>query len=142
MGFVGLIAGVGAWLRTEPLSTAAEPVYSEQQTADAKKAVCEAFDKGMRSIRAVASKKAETPADLLPVAVNDRVGLVAVSTYFLNTLELNPAVPPQLDDLLRDLAKEYEDVALIQLADGAPSDYKNNSDRIDESIAEIDGICQ
>ena len=141
LGLLGLIAGVGAWMRPAP-SGGAVPVYSDQQVADAKKAVCEAYAKGMRSIRIVAKRQPANDADRLGVAVNSRVGLVAVSTYFNDKLEANLGAPSEIREQLAKLAHQYQEVALAQLADGTPSDYKSNLEAIDATVAELDKLCQ
>ncbi len=48
----------------------------------------------------------------------------------------------ELQSSLRKLAEEYQNVALTQLADGAPSEYKSNIDEIDTEVAKIDLLCQ
>lgn len=141
-GLMGLIAGVAGCGRPAASSEAAKPVYSDQQVADAKKAVCEAYAKGMRSIRIVAKRQPANDADRLGVAVNSRAGLVTVSTYFNDKLEANPAAPVELREQLAKLAQEYQEVALAQLADETPADYKSNLDTIDATVAEIDKLCQ
>jgi hypothetical protein len=139
---MGLVAGVAGCGRPAASSEAAKPVYSDQQVADAKKAVCEAYAKGMRSIRIVAKRQPANDADRLGVAVNSRAGLVTVSTYFNDKLEANPAAPVELRELLGNLAQQYQEVALAQLADETPADYKSNLDTIDATIADIDKLCQ
>ena len=141
LGLLGLIAGVGAWMRPAP-SGGAAPVYSVQQVADAKKAVCEAYAKGMRSIRIVAKRQPANDADRLGVAVNSRVGEVAVATYFLTAIEVNPATPIELQNRLRELAQQYQELSLIQLADGGPSDWKSVVDQIDDLVSKTDQLCQ
>ena len=142
LGLVGLIAGMAGCMRPAASGEAAKPVYSEQQVADAKKAVCEAYAKGMRSIRVVAKRQPANDADRLGVAVNSRAGLVAVSTYFNDKLEVNPAAPSELREQLEKLAQQYQEVAIAQLADETPLDYKSNLDAIDASVVEIDRLCQ
>ena len=142
LGLLGLIAGVAAWFRAAPSNVVANPTYSEQQVADAKKAVCEAYAKGVRSMRVVAGRVVDNPADTLPVAVNSRLAEVAVANYYVNALSANPAVPSELQDLLRRLSQAYQDVALIQLADGTPVDYKPEKEVVNESVRKLDQLCQ
>lgn len=141
LGLLGLAVGTAAWFRAAPSHSAA-PAYSDQQVAEAKKAVCEAYAKGMRSIRTVASRKAENDGEKLAVVTNSEVGEALVSTFFLNTVESNPASPGELQSSLRKLATEYQNVALTQLADGGPADYQYNIEEIDAEVAKIDLLCQ
>ena len=141
-GLMGLIAGVAGCGRPAASSEAAKPVYSDQQVADAKKAVCEAYAKGMRSIRIVARRQPENDADRLGVAVNSRTGLTTVSTYFNDRLAANPSAPAALREQLSKLAQQYQEVALAQLADETPTDYKSNLETIDATVAELNELCQ
>jgi hypothetical protein len=142
LGLLGLGMGAAAWFRAAPPDVVRDGPYTEQQESDAKAAVCEAYIKGIRSIRTVASKRADNPADALAVAVNSRVGEVAVSMYFSNTLEENPASPGELRTLVQDLANDYQDLVLIQLADGTPADWKSIKDTIEDAAVKLDQICQ
>jgi hypothetical protein len=138
LGLLGLGIGTAAWFRAAPKPAAT--TYSDQQVADAKKAVCDVYAKGMRSIRTAGSKQVD-PADWLPVAVNTRLAEVAVGNYLLNTLDSHPSAPSELRDAIFQLAQAYQDMALIQLADGPPLDYKSETTAADEEISKIDQIC-
>ena len=142
LGLLGLIAGVGAWMRPAP-SGGAVPVYSDQQVADAKKAVCEAFEAGQRSIRAAGNRRPENPADPFPLtAINVRLAEVAVSNSLLNAVYENPAAPAELIRLADQLGKTYQDIALIQLADGQPADFSSLALRSEDTISQIRMTCQ
>ena len=142
MGLLGLILGAAAWFRADQADASAPPVYSEQQVAEATEAVCDAYVKGIRSIRVVAGSAVDNPADALPVAVNSRLAEVAVGNYFINALSENPSAPDELRKALSDLSQAYQDVALIQLADGTPVDYKYEKEVVNEAVAKLDQICQ
>lgn len=142
MGLLGLAMGAAAWFRAGQADSAAQPVYSEQEVAEATKAVCEAYAKGIRSIRVVAGTAVDNPADALPIAVNSRLAEVAVGNYFINALSENTAAPNELREALSDLSQAYQDVALIQLADGMPVDYKSEKEVVNEAVEKLDQICQ
>lgn len=142
LGSLGLIAGVAAWFRAAPSNEGASAVYSEQQVSEAKKAVCETFEQGMRSIRAAGNRRAENPAESFSVAVNTRLAEVAVANAFFNTLNANPASPPELSGLIRQLGVIYEDIALTQLADGSKVDVDPIATQLDDAIPKVDGICR
>jgi len=142
LGTLGLIVGVAAWFRAAPPNVVEGPVYSEQQVADAKTAVCDAYAKGMRTVRSVASRKAENEADKLLVIAVSATGELAAATYFFNILNSTPAAPSNIQQSLNRLAQQYQEVALIQLANGAPSEYESNGKAIDAAIAELDISCQ
>ncbi len=142
MGLLGLLMGAAAWLRAGQSDVAAPPVYSEQEVAQATEAVCGAYAKGIRSMRVVAGRAVDNPADALPVAVNSRLAEVAVGNYFINVLSENPAAPNELRKSLSDLSQAYQDVALIQLADGTPVDYKPEKEVVTEAVSKLDQLCQ
>ena len=140
-GLLGLMAGVAAWFRAAPSDPSTTPIYSEQQVAEAQAAVCEAYRKGVRSMRVVAGRVVDNPADTLPVAVNSRLAEVAVGNYFINALDEHPAAPAVISSTLRGLALAYQDVALIQLADGTPADYKYEKEVVNDAVGKLDQLC-
>jgi hypothetical protein len=137
-GLLGLVAGVGAWFRAAPTGPP-PPVYSEQQVADAKEAVCEAYAKGVRSFQIAGNRQIANPTEALPVAVNTRLAEVAVGNYLINAIDENPAAPAELQKSITVLAQSYQDIALEQLAES--SDYKQAGLNADEAISKIDKVC-
>lgn len=140
LGLLGLLVGVAAWYRSAP-QKAVDAVYTEQQVADAKKAVCDAYAEGVRSFRIAADKNVDNPADKLPVAVNTRVAEVAVSNYLNNAVDANPAAPVELQRSVRQLADSYLHIALTQLAEGTVQDIEPFGLSADDAIAETNRTC-
>jgi hypothetical protein len=93
-------------------------------------------------MRVVAGRAVDNPAETLPIAVNSRLAEIAVGNYYINALSANPAAPSELQNLLRRLSQAYQDVALIQLADGTPLDYKSEKEVVNDSVAKLDQLCQ
>jgi hypothetical protein len=116
-------------------------VYSEQQVADAKRAVCEAYAKGIQALKVAGAKKPD-PADWLPVAVNTRLAETAMGGFLVHVLDANPAVPSQLEELTRRLALNYQEMAVIQLADKMPAEFESNNRISADLISKIDQICR
>lgn len=140
LGLLGLAAGTAAWFHSAPSHSDAIS-YSEQQVADAKKAVCEAYAKGMRSIRTVGSVKVD-PSNWFPTAINTRLAGFAAGTYLIDAQRGNPAAPSELRDLVEKVGTAYRNIALSQLADGTPQDYRSDNDTLQELVPEIDQTCQ
>jgi hypothetical protein len=139
---LGLVAGVGAWFRAAPTGPP-PPVYSEQQVADAKEAVCEAYQKSWRSVQVAGSKKSDDPDAVIPIAaVNGRVAEVAVGNFLINSADANPAAPPELNALMRQLGFSYQHIVLSQLADGTKADVLPLGQEADGVKSKIDQICQ
>ena len=57
-------------------------------------------------------------------------------------LPMVAAAPSDIQQSLNRLAQQYQEVALIQLANGAPSEYESNGKAIDAAIAELDMSCR
>ena len=138
LGLLGLGIGTAAWFRAAPKPAAT--TYSDQQVAEAKQVVCEAYAKGVRSLRIAGNRKVDS-LDALPIAVNTRLAEVTVGNYLINSVDANPAAPPELKDLIDQLAHAYQDIALAQLADASTEDYKPIGLAADKVIAKIDQIC-
>lgn len=141
LGLAGLVAGVGAWFRAAPPREATVPAYSEQQVIDATKTVCDAYSRGLQTFRIAAGRQVENPADKLPVAVNTRVAEIAVSNFLSNEIYANPAAPLELQKLVHQLSEAYQDIALVQLAEGTTSDVEPFGLSADDAIAKIGKIC-
>jgi len=141
LGSLGLVAGVGAWFRAAPSHEGAAAVYSEQEVSEAKAAVCEAYGRSLQAIRTAGTKPID-PQNWLPVAVNTRLAEVATSNTLINSLAAHPAASPELRQEIAKLAYSYQDMALIQLADGRLPDYQRQTNSADEAIAKIDELCR
>lgn len=117
--FIAIALGVVALLR--PAAQAAAPAdvvpqYSEQQVAEAKKAVCGAHDLVNRATQTAGRQSSDDPTQKFVIAVNIRVGSIASSSYLLNTLAQYPATAPSLATALRETALVYQEATLLQLA--------------------------
>jgi hypothetical protein len=62
--------------------------------------------------------------------------------FLINVLNANPATPPQLQELTRQLALNYQEMAVIQLADKTPADFEPNRLVADDLIPKIDQSCR
>jgi len=142
LGLLALSAGLTGCGRPAASTEAAKPAYSDQQVADAQKAVCASYKQGMRALWTTGGKKVDTPADKLPIAVNTRLAEVAMSNSIFNTLLENPATESELKDSAQKLARAYQEIALIQLADGSTADYEPQSRIADELVPKMNQICQ
>jgi hypothetical protein len=136
-----LIAGVAAWFRAAPPTQGASAVYSEQQVNEAKAAVCGDYRKAVRSFQIAGNRTVDNPADKLAVAVNTRLAEVAAGNYMNNSIDSNAAAPEDLKNLIRQLARTYQDIALTQLAEGTQADVEPFGDSADKVILDINKIC-
>jgi hypothetical protein len=140
---IAVAVAIGAWFRPVPKPEApAAKTYSEQEVADAKKAVCDAFDQVKKSVTAAGAKSGDNPTDTFVVAVNIRVALTASSNYLFQTLDANSAVPKDLADPIRNLAITYRKIVMEQLADTSAADLNPLATSADEEFANIKQACQ
>jgi len=139
LGLLGLGMGAAAWFRAAPADVAGQPAYTEQQVSEAKEAVCSAYARGVQSFQIAGTKKVDNHSEALAIAVNTRLAEVAVGNYLINTLNAHPAAPYELRELIKKLAKSYQEIALKQLAES--SDYKQLGLDADEAISKIEQVC-
>jgi len=143
IALVGLTAGVAGCSRPAASGDAAKPAYSDQQVADAKKAVCEAYKKGFQSIRVASTKKSDDSTEGLPgTLLNARIAEVAAANYFINAVRENPAAPSELNELVGQLGDIYQDIVLTQLSDGSREEVHPIAGKADAIIPKIDQLCQ
>lgn len=135
---------VAAWLRPmpepSPPPVAAAPSFTDQQVADAKGKVCEAFDRLRHALDVNAARNGGDDPNLqLLVAVNDRQIYIGGSAYLLTVISGAPATPPGLAEAVANLAKLYQIITL---------DFLASEDRMPERLAAddaasiIQGLCK
>lgn len=92
------------------------PQYSEQQVADAKKAVCEAYNKALVAVAGAGKQKSPDHGLQLIDVVNARLAFDVATDYFRSQLSENPATSPDLEAALRNLSSPYDELVLAQIA--------------------------
>jgi hypothetical protein len=106
--------GVAIWaLLRPPVNSFPSPTV--QQIADAKGRACSAYGT-VRTAVALQTRvePAADPVAAQAVAANARLAMAVGSDYLLS--HLDPAVPPQLAELLRSLAADLQDLTINALA--------------------------
>lgn len=141
---MALAVAAGAWFRPLPKpETPTAKVYSQQEVADAKKAVCEAFAKAKESVNSAGLKNSDgQPGSALAVAVNVRLALETGSRYLSDSAlqyhsALNDLVTP-----INDLAKAYQQIAIAQLADSPHTEIEPYYREADSAAAIIEHACK
>lgn len=140
---IAIAVAIGAWFRPMPKPEApAAKTYSDQEVADAKKAACDAFDRGQKTLDVTGAKVATNPSDSFTVAVNSRVAIGAISNYWRSTLQHHPATPAEVENVLSSLADQYESILLTQLAEGSRTDLDALYASVDESVPKMTQACK
>ncbi len=114
--FIAIALGVVALFR--PAAQAAAPAetapkYSEQQVAEAKKAVCAAHELVGRATQTAGAQTSDDPTVKFLFAVNGRVGAITSANYFLATLDQYPATVEGLASAVRATALAYQETNLL-----------------------------
>ncbi|CAJ1509578.1 hypothetical protein [[Mycobacterium] burgundiense] len=125
----------------EPEAQVAEPQFSEQEIADAKDAMCEAWDKTYRAIRATGEQSDADPSHAYFVAVNTRLAFHASADYLTDTLRDNPATPLDLREDVKQLASAYYFTAISQLGNAHQSEFELSNAQMDAADARLHSAC-
>jgi hypothetical protein len=136
-------AAIAAWLRPMPEAksdTPSPPAYTEQQIADAKSKVCNAYDKALKTSSVNAARTAgDDPNSQLLIAVNMRQVFVVSSIYLSRTLAEEPATPNDLASEVKKLVDLYQVVTL----DGLVGDYNDpGHNAANETGKTIQSLCK
>ena len=119
IALVAVAVAIAAWFTPAPKAEVpAAKTYTEQETADAKKAVCEAFDRAYHTLDANSRKAPNNPGDPFAIIVNNRLAIHMVADYLLLKLGENHAAPDDLGESIRRLSGTYYETVLEQIGDG------------------------
>ncbi|WP_163747884.1 hypothetical protein [Mycobacterium noviomagense] len=127
----------------KPASSPPPPTYSGQQIADAKSAVCRAFDKVHRAVAVNNSRSGgDNPTAVIAVATSGRQALNVGGEYLLTKLAEQPATPPDLANEIRRMASIYQELTVDYLAEASSSETEPLLRSGDETTATIEGLCK
>lgn len=135
---IAVAVAVAAWFR--PAHSGA-PSYSEQQTADAKKSVCTAYDSTKRAVRLNTHMESPDPIGQLAVAANARLALLGGGEYLQGRLAAAPAAPADLANAVSSMAKTIEDLAMGYLTGSSGFALDPLRKDLDSEIGQIDALC-
>jgi hypothetical protein len=140
---VGAVAIVALLKPAPKAETPPAKAYSEQETADSKNAVCDAYGKADRAIKTTGGKNGgDDPTAVVAVAVNVRLALSESSSFLLRTLESNPATPHALQDQVRAAANAFQNVAIGQLGEAPKAEFDPFYKQADSADAAIKQACK
>ena len=143
IALVAVAVAIAAWFTPAPKAEVpAAKTYTEQETADAKKAVCEAYSRANRAIQATGRKNGGTdPTSVIAVAVNVRLALSESSSLLLRTLEENPATSHELEDQVRNAASAFQSIAIDQLGEAPQAELDPSLKAADSADVMIRRAC-
>lgn len=119
------------------------PVFTEQQTSEAKTKMCASYKKVHQAVLVNTGRVGDTdPTAVLGLAANARLALYNGGDYLLKTLATQPATPPDLASAIRQLANSYQELALDYMAEGSQSDIDSSLHAGDKPNATIYDLCK
>lgn len=144
IALVALGVAIGAWFR--PAATASappdEPQYSEQEVADAKKALCDAYASTFAAVQAAGAQQSDDPGVASAIKVNVRLGFATSANYLDRSLGNSPATPADLTTEIRNLASAYDDMVIAQIGNVPQEQLEPIYSRIDNTAKEIKNLCR
>ncbi|MBB3748216.1 hypothetical protein FHT44_000677 [Mycolicibacterium sp. BK634] len=139
---VGALA-IAALVKPAPKAEApAAKVYSEQEVADAKKAVCDAYGTAIHTLDVNKRKSSVNPADSFAVAVNTRLTVETVADYLTQVADAYPAPQPDLTSNVNNLASAYRDIVLKQIGDAVQTELDASYQQADKAQTAVAQLCK
>lgn len=142
VALLALALAAAAWFRPAPEPTPAAHQYSDQQVADAKKNLCDAYITTYRSIQNAGNQSGSDPTQVFVVAINTRLAFQASADYLDSQLALNPAAPSDLATETGNISSGYHRLVLAQIAGAQREELDSVNHEIDTAHAAIIEKCQ
>jgi hypothetical protein len=141
---IAIAVAIGAWFRPIPEpETPAAKTYSEQEVADAKTAVCDAYTLVHNAIVVTNNKSGGSdPTAILAVAANARLSAHAGGQYLTEILGQYPATQNELAQGIRDLATNLEKLTLEYLGETPNAEQDPLLRSADDATARIKQHCE
>jgi hypothetical protein len=143
IALIAVAVAVGAWFRPAPKpDTPGVKTYSEEEVADAKEAVCGAFQQTQQTLKVTGSKTGDNPTASFIIAVNSRLAIQTVSSYLRSIAENQPASPKDLSDNINGLADLYRSILLKQMAEVSQPELEPLYNSLDKSVDDVIQACK
>jgi hypothetical protein len=145
IALIAVAVAIGSWFRPAPETSAptvSSPQHSDEQIADAKKALCAAHDLVTRATQAAGSQTSDDPTVKFLFAVNGRVGAINSADYFLATLDQYPATAQDLATAVRATALAYQETNLLHLANAPKEEIDAVYAKLDSADAKFVEACK
>lgn len=136
---LGLAAA--AFFKPKHDDTPAAPQYSEQQVADAKKNLCDAYADMDKAIRYAGSLTSEDPNQKFMISLNIRLAFNSAADHLLAAAGLHPEGPEKLLASIKNLAVTYQKIVLAQTAVAPEDEMKPLYGAADASVDSIKQAC-
>ena len=134
------VAAAAFFKAQHPVAPAA-PQYSDQQVADAKKNVCDAYDLVRRAVNEVGSVTSEDQTVKFMLSLNTRLSFNTAADQLFTVSGQNPAAPPGLLNAAQALGASYRKIVLALTATAGDDELKPLYEAADTAIASIKQTC-
>lgn len=142
LAVIAIAVGLGAWFKPAPKPEApAAKTYSEQEVADAKKALCEAFQRTERALNTNSQRAGNTPTDDRTVIANSRIAIDAAGSYLAFVVADEQAAPSELATSVRKLSGAYQKMVLDQIGDVDAAQLNSDYQDADALVSEVSQSC-
>jgi hypothetical protein len=146
IALAAIALAIGSWFRSPGVKTSTEqpaPVYTAQQTAEAKAAVCAAFTRIDHALGVAAARNGGSdPTAGLAVATSTRQVFEVGSRYLLTKLSEEPATPADIAAAARKLAGGYQEAVVDYLAGVTETELKPTLNASDDATLSLRQLCK
>lgn len=141
VSLLALGVAAAAFFKPQHDPAPAAPQYSDQQVADAKKNVCDAYDLVRRAVNEVGSVTSEDQTVKFMLSLNTRLSFNTAADQLFTVSGQNPAAPPGLLNAAQALGASYRKIVLALTATAGDDELKPLYEAADTAIASIKQTC-
>jgi hypothetical protein len=144
IALIAATVAIGGWFYPHKSASSA-PTYTDQQTKDAKKHICETFMVVDRAV--VRNSRLKNPPDggpigALSVATAARVAFYDGGAYLRDRVSQEPATPPDLAKSVNAMASTLEELAIGYFAGAKDFTQDEIRQSLDDKIKATVEICK
>jgi hypothetical protein len=147
VALVAVVVAMAAWLRPMPQNSPppSEAAYSDEQVADAKADVCEAYKAVDRAVVTNTHRPNPVEGDeigSLAAAANGRLSLYTGGDYLLDRLKAAPAAPTDLAQVVRAFGNTLKKLGIMFTAEEPDFVVEPLKHAVNTNSAAIERLCQ
>ncbi len=141
VSLLALALAAAAFFKPQHDATPAAPQYSDQQVADAKKNVCDAYNAMDAATRNAGGLRSDDPNQKFMISINTRLAFNTAADHLLAVAEQSPAGPSDLLAATKALALAYQKIVLAQTAEAPTDTLERLYTESDNSVDSIKQAC-
>jgi len=142
VSLLALALAAAAFFKPQHDATPAAPQYTDQQVADAKKNVCDAYSEMYKGIQGAGSLTSDDPNQKFMIAMNTRLAFNTAADYLTLALQESPAAPSEVSHSARGLAVAYQRLVLARSAQAEQPVVDSIGQEINESESALVQACK